>query len=117
MKKKNNQSENYLDRIPVCNPDINWTTDSDGKVTLEIENKGVINRIFQKLFKKPKISYVHLDEHGSFVWPLIDGERSILSLGEDVEAHFGEAAHPLYERLAQFFRILDSYGFIKWKSK
>lgn len=117
MKKKNNKQENYLDRIPVRNDSINWSADEDGKVTLEIENKGIANRLAQKLLKKPKISYVHLDEHGSFVWPLIDGERSILNLGEDVDAHFGEAAHPLYERLAQFFRILDSYGFINWKSE
>ena len=30
--------------------------------TLEIENKGIVNKICQKLFKKPKISYVHLDK-------------------------------------------------------
>ena len=113
MKKKQIISENYLERVPV-RADIKWSADEDGKVTLEIENKGVFNRIAQKLFKKPKTSYVHLDETGSFVWPLIDGEKDIIEIGKVVEAEFGEKANPLYERLATYFRILNSYGFIKW---
>ena len=68
----------------------------------------------QKFFKKPKISYVHLDEMGSFVWPLIDGEMDIIELGKKVEEHFGEKANPLYERLAKYFQILESYNFIIW---
>lgn len=111
------KKENYLERIPVRKETISWKTDETGIVTLEIENKGVFNLIIQKLFKKPRISYVHLDETGSFVWPLIDGERSITELGRAVSAEFGEKAEPLYERLAKYFQILDSYSFIEWKNK
>lgn len=114
MKRKQVMPENYLDKIPVHNPAIGWSTDGAGIVTLEIENKGFVNRIAQKVLKKPKITYIHLDENGSFVWPLIDGKSNILELGEAVDEHFGEAAHPLYERLAKFFQILNSYGFIHW---
>ncbi len=112
--KKQVTRENYLEKVPVKNPDIVWSADEAGIVTLEIENKGLANRIAQKLLKKPKTTYIHLDENGSFVWPLIDGERSILELGKAVDEHFGEAAHPLYERLAKYFQILDSYSFITW---
>ena len=108
------QDTNYLDKIPVHPIGIPWSTDENGIVTLEIENKGAMNRIAQKLFKKPKVSYIHLDKTGSFVWPLIDGKKSISDLAADVDAHFGEEAHPLYERRAQFFRVLDSYKFISW---
>lgn len=112
MKKK--FAENYLERIPVkC--DYRWTEDDKGIVTLEIDNKGIFNTICQKLFKKPKVTYIHLDEIGSFVWPLIDGNKTILDLGKDVEKRFGENANPLYERLAKYFQILDSYGFIRFK--
>ena len=107
------KKENYLERKPARADGIGWT-EADGIVTLEIENKGIVNRIFQLLFKKPKISYVHLDEIGSLVWPLMDGERDIISLGEAVREHFGEKAEPLYERLAKYFQILESYKFIKW---
>ncbi len=117
MKKKTVIPENYLKRIP-CRPDfIKWSTDDGGAVTLEIENKGIFNRIAQKLFRRPKVSFIHLDETGSFLWPLLDGERSITDLGILVEEKFGEASHPLYERLATYFRILDSYGFVIWVDK
>lgn len=115
MKNKNIISENYLERIPRHTENINWSADDKGVVTLEIENKGVFNTIAQKFLKKPRISYIHLDETGSFVWPLIDGKKSIWEIGKELEAEFGEKANPLYERLAKYFQILDSYGFICWE--
>lgn len=113
MRKKNIINENYLEKKPQRNPNINWKTDEVGIVTLEIENKGVANRIAQILIKKPKISYIHLDEMGSFIWPLIDGEKTITDISVFVSNHFGESANPLYERLIKFFTILESYNFVK----
>lgn len=112
MRKKNVTPENFLEKKPVRRPDLNWSQDENGAVTLEMENKGIANRIAQKLIKKPKISYIHLDEMGSFIWPLIDGERDILEIGKEVEAHFGDKANPLYERLSQYIKILESNGFV-----
>ncbi len=114
-KEKNIITKNYLEKIPTRAPHLAWKTDAEGKVTLEIENKGAFNCIAQKVFKKPRISFVHLDETGSFVWPLLDGEKDIIAIGKLVEEKFGEKANPLYERLAKYFQILDSYGFIVWK--
>lgn len=114
MKKKEINLENYLEKIPVRKDSLAWSQDNEGNVTLQMENKGALNRVFQKLLKKPKISYIHLDETGSFIWPLIDGEKNIIELGKLVDEHFGEKAHPLYERLAQYFKILESYGFITY---
>lgn len=109
MKKK--LSENYLERVPK-RADIPWNTDENDIVTLELENKGIFNRIAQKILKKPKVTYVHLDELGSFVWPRINGEADITELGKAVKEKFGDKAEPLYERLAKFFQILESYGFV-----
>lgn len=116
MRKNNISSENYLEKIPVKNPKIVWTIDDNGAVTLQVENKGVANKIAQKLLKKPKISFIHLDENGSFIWPLIDGEKNIIEIGKLVEERFGEKANPLYERLVKFFQILVSYNFVEWKN-
>lgn len=114
-KKKEVISQNYLEKIPLRPAHIVWSKDEEGIVTLDIENTGLFNRIAQKLFRKPKVSHIHLDEMGSFVWPLLNGDKNIIELGKDVEEHFGEKANPLYERLAKYFQILDSYGFIEWK--
>lgn len=116
-KKKEVIKENYLERIPKRPEKYGFSVGEDGIVTLHIENKGVFNTIAQKLFKKPKVSHVHLDAMGSFVWPLMDGEKDIAEIGRLVDEKFGEEAHPLYERLAKYFQILDSYGFVEWAEK
>lgn len=115
MKKKNVIDENFLEKIPSHKEGLGFSTDDDGNVTLEMENTGIVNRIAQKILRKPKISYIHLEEFGSFIWPLIDGKKSILEIGKDVENHFGEKAHPLYERLATYFQTLETYGFVDLK--
>lgn len=114
MKKKNISTENYLEKIPKREVS-DFSCDSEGIITLEIENTGIANRIAQKLLKKPMVSYIHLDKFGSFVWSKIDDNKSILEIGKDVEEKFGEEANPLYERLAKFFQILQSYNFISFK--
>ncbi|MBR3807356.1 MAG: PqqD family protein [Lachnospiraceae bacterium] len=118
MKKKQEIiNKNYLEKIPKRPDKYDYTIGEDGIVTLSIENKGVFNKIAQKLFKKPKTSYVHLDEMGSFIWPVMDGKMDIIEIGKLVEEKFGDAANPLYERLAKYFQILDSYGFVEWVEK
>ncbi len=116
MKKKEVISKNYLEKIPARPESIKWDVNEKGIVTLHIENKGFMKKLTQIILKKPKVSHIHLDETGSFVWPLMDGEKDIIEIGKALEAHLGEAANPLYERLAKYFQILDSYGFIDWKN-
>lgn len=111
---KNKSKPNYLDKIPKTKDEIGCTTDENGVVTLLITNKGFFNFLAQKLLKKPRISYIHLDEFGSFVWLQIDGKRDLTEIGKIIKEHFKDKAEPLYERLAKFFKILDSYGFIDW---
>ncbi len=108
-------SENYLEKKPKRASGIIWNEDEESLVTLEIENQGIMNRIAQKLFKKPKISYIHLDKFGSFVWKTIDGEKSIFEIGPEFKEKFGDDAEPLYERLAKYFQILKSYNFITFE--
>ena len=116
-KKKHIIPENYLLRIPVPKHGMDWKQEADGSVTLMVENTGWANRIAQKLFRRPKFSQIHLDAMGSFLWPLMDGKRNLTELGKLVDEKFGEEAHPLYERLARYFEILDSYGFVSWEKK
>ena len=108
-------SENYLEKKPKRAASLMWSEDEEGIVTLEIENKGLMNRVAQKLLKKPKISYIHLDKFGSFIWKTIDGEKSIFEVGAEFKEKFGVDAEPLYERLTKYFQILKSYNFISFE--
>ena len=105
---------NYLDKIPVKSSRISWKREEE-KVTLEMENKGIYNRLFQKILKKPKISYIHLDEIGSKVWPLIDGEKTVFEIGALLKDELGDRIEPVYERLSMYFNSLDNCKCITWK--
>ena len=114
MKKSKNASENFLERKPMRKQETHWTTDDEGVVTLAIENRGVANKLAQWLLHKPRVSYIHLDEIGSFIWPLLDGKQNLIEIGEKLTEAFGEQCTPVYERLAEYIRILDSYQLIFW---
>lgn len=113
MNSRKNKSLNYLDFIPKHNDKHTWNTDEQGIVTVYVENKGVFNRIAQKCFDRPKVSQIHLEEMGSFIWPLIDGKRSVMEIGELVKEHFGEEAEPLYPRLAGYIKMLENSDLIR----
>lgn len=107
------ESANYLEFIPVPKNGLKFEI-VDGKVTIMQENKGIFNFIAQKLFKKPRISQIHLDEMGNFIWPLMDGKKDIYAIAELIKEEFGEKAEPLYNRVVQYFKTLVSYGFVEY---
>ena len=82
MKRQGNKSANYLDLIPLHCASLRCTVDEMGNVTLFQENKGVFHFLAQKILKKPKVSQIHLDEMGNFVWPLIDGTRTVYEIAQ-----------------------------------
>ena len=110
--KRQKSQANYLDAVPVRAIHIKWHMEGDG-VILDIENKGAFNKIAQTIFKKPKVSHVHLDEFGSFIWLQIDGERTVHDIALSVKEKFGEDAEPLYPRIIKFMQIMKSYDFIE----
>lgn len=112
MKRSNN---NYLDYIPVKNQKYNWLQSENGDITIFVENRGVFHWFAQKVLKKPRISQIHLEEFGSFLWTRMDGEQSIFELGKMVHERFGDNAEPLYPRLIQYMKNLEEYGFVSMK--
>ena len=111
-KKKKQQQLNYLDLIPCRSSELRWHMDMKERMILEVENKGVFNTVAQKVFGKPRYTKIHLDALGTFIWPLIDGERTVEDLAMLVKEKFGEKAEPLYPRIVKYFQILESYHFV-----
>lgn len=111
MFRKKKEQPNYLDMIPT-RADLAWSTDEAGIVTLHKENTGLFNKAAQKLLHKPRVSHIHLGEMGSFVWPRIDGQRTVGQLADLAAEQFGPKADPVYPRMAKYIQILASYEFI-----
>lgn len=114
MKKKNDN--NYLDYIPVKNPEIEYETDGNGKVTVYIEWKGFYHRIAQKFFHRPRVSDVKLDDYGSFVWLAIDDSKDVHQLSKELDAQFPKMEKSL-SRLIKFLEILHDNHLIRWKGE
>ena len=113
-KENKDKTENYLDYIPVISDKHKWESDEEGNVTIFVENKGVFNRLAQLILKKAKVSQVHLERFGSFIFPLIDGKESVYDIGLKVKEEFGEEAEPLYPRLTKYIKMLHDYGFVEY---
>ena len=116
-RKKEGSDLNYLDLIPRRNEALRWHRDLKERVILEIENTGIMNTIAQKVFGKPRFTKVHLDAQGTFIWPLIDGEKTVADIAALVKEEFGEKAEPLYPRIVKYFQIVESYNFIEFINK
>src|SRR5699024_493900 len=120
MRKKRKKGEtdlNYLDLIPRRNEALRWHRDLKERVILEIENTGIMNTIARKVCGKPRFTKVHLDAQGTFIWPLIDGEKTVADIAALVKEEFGEKAEPLYPRIVKYFQIVESYNFIEFINK
>ncbi len=134
MKKKQTKDQNFLDFIPIrveaystpvssVEPETlkqvkkgGYYVAADGIVTILQENTGAMNRIMQKLIHKPRISQIHLEKLGSYIWQQIDGERSVYDIGQLVKAEFGDEAEPLYERLSVYVKMLEANGFVRYRA-
>ncbi|WP_405746401.1 PqqD family protein, partial [Anaerovibrio slackiae] len=81
-------------------------------VELTVENKGFFNRLAQKVFNRPAISYIQLDAIGSLVWLQLGQKDDVLSISEAVKEKFGQEAEPLLQRLGQFFNIMEQHQLI-----
>jgi len=104
---------NYLDFVFERNVAISHETTDSGRVVLLCKHTGFFAGIAQKVFNKPEVTKVELDETGSFVWCNIDGQINVYEIGLRLKEQFGDKAEPLYERLTEFMRQLSRLGFIK----
>jgi len=114
MKKKQNKP-NLLDMVPVISPKREYKVEEDDMVTVFIENKGPFNFVAQKLLKKPRITQIHLEEFGSFIWKQIDGTKTVMQIADLLHEEFGEKADPLYPRISMYMKSLINNEFIEFK--
>ena len=91
-----------------------WESSDDGKVVVLIPK---FKSAFLKKWLMPKLAKpffkVKLDETGSAIWLLCDGETSVLSIADELRKKFGSAVEPIEERMTRFFYQLERGDLIK----
>ncbi|MGA8941826.1 MAG: PqqD family protein [Thermoactinomyces sp.] len=114
FKKKN--SVNLLELIPSLDPRITLEQDREQEtVTVVIPRSSWIERFSVRFLNQPPVNKVKLDQIGSFVIRLCNGEHTVGEIKHKVEQQFGEKAEPALPRLAKFLEILEANGWMKWK--
>lgn len=112
-KEKQKKDDNFLLYIPSKKHE-KWEL-KDGKVFLIFEHNKAIEKFARWLVKKPNTSDIELDDIGSAVWQLIDGEKNIYDIGQELLNRFGEGCQPVYERLIMYIRYLNKKGWISFE--
>jgi len=103
-----NNNEEVLNIIFKVVENLQYEVDKDDIVTILEKQDHKIQRFFRKLkFRIPEYKKITLDEYGSYVFLQIDGRKNVKDIGEDLEAKYGDKAHPLYERLLLFLNHMD----------
>ena len=106
---------NLLDLVPVQN--IQSAKNEKGFFLLlkpKFSHPFLVKHLLPRL-KKPHFT-INLDEMGSFIWKLCDGENTVQDIAEKLKENFGSKVDPLYERLSLFFQNLEKNRFITFKN-
>lgn len=115
MAKQEKVKLNLLDCTPVREPDLKWTEDDNGIITLHRTHTTFTDRLAHKITKKPlRQSHIKLEEFGSFLWKAMDGRTTLRDVAAQLKEEFGEKAEPLYPRLEKYVVTLKNNKLIFW---
>ena len=104
--------QNLFDIIPIISKHI--TTEKEGALSV-ITFPRFSSKFMQKCFvpkNKSAVIRIRLDEHGTAVWSLIDGKRSVKEITELLADRFQHEENYEY-RVAEFMLQLYRQGFLK----
>ncbi|MCD6485576.1 MAG: PqqD family protein [Candidatus Odinarchaeota archaeon] len=98
---------------PVRNPAIDWKTGDQNLVVITVKKKEKpVEKIVGKIFPIPKIKRIRLDEVGSFVWRLCNGETTIKSIVDKLIKEYKLTQREAYVSLLSYLRTLSSRNLI-----
>lgn len=113
MPKKRKVSRNYMDSVYVPKEGQVWREKEDGSIEVDMEHKGFYHWIAQKLFHRPRVSHIGLDQYGSALWRGMDGSHTVYDLVLLMEEQFPEEQERMLDRVVTFMRTLEINHFIQ----
>ena len=107
-------SEDLAPLTPVRTIESEQSDDGKVKITESRHKEGWLDKILSKGLE-PGHNHVSLDEVGSLVWSLCDGEHTVREIAATLNERFGEDYDPGSQRLAVFLLTMKSRGWMIWK--
>ena len=105
----------FLNYYPVRICEYNVENDRVTVFYKEEKPNFLLRKFFKKLAEKPY--KIDLDEVGSFIWLLCDGQKNIREIITISQDHFGEKIEPADDRVQKFIKHLHVGRFIRLYSK
>jgi len=109
------KAEDLAPLIPLrC---IGSEQDDQGRVTIQEsrQERGWLGKVLSTGLE-PGTNHIALDEVGSLVWSLCDGEHTVRGIAEAIAERFGPDFDPSSKRLALFLLTMRERGWLEWKS-
>jgi hypothetical protein len=106
--------KNLFDLIPLVSEHI--TTENEGELSV-IAFPRFRSKFMQKYFvpkNKSAFIRIRLEEHGTAVWNLIDGKRTVREIAEALAEHFNHEENYEY-RITAYLSQLQKQGFVHFK--
>jgi hypothetical protein len=92
---------------------VEWTRDDEGLITLNITRRDDLKtRLLSVLFPIPKKRRISLDDLGSEVWELCDGETSLEGMTRAIAKKHKLSLKEAQQPLMKFLNDLAARGFI-----
>lgn len=110
--------EQALRLYPLRNPAVRYETLENGCVMLivPVRPRGLL-RLLGKLFKLPREHRIELDETGSTVWNLCDGQHSVEAIVQKLIRRYKLERREAEYALFAFLDTLSRRGFIAYSKK
>ncbi|MDR1887054.1 MAG: PqqD family protein [Prevotellaceae bacterium] len=107
---------NLFDLVPIISEHI--TTEKEGELSV-ITFPRFGSKFMRKYFtpkNKSEVIRIRLEEHGTALWNLIDGNRTVMDIVNLLAEHFDNEKNYEY-RITTYILQLRKQGFIKLKEK
>lgn len=102
-----------LSAYPVRNPDVTWRELESNEVVVTVKRPSKATwRIISWLFYVPESRDISLDEVGSFIWQLCDGEHSVADLVEALVKEYKLGKRESEVSLTTYLRDIGKRGLI-----
>ena len=73
-----------------------------------------LGRWLTKKLKNPNY-FINLDEFGTFVWDMCDGEKQVREIANALKVKYAEKVDPVYDRLSMFLKQMEKAQLIAFK--
>lgn len=107
--------QRVLSVYPVHNL-VKWERESDRVVLIYKKDFSKFERRLQKRLGGPDVIRRPLDEKGSRIWELCDGQHTLQDICDEMDALYHEDIEPVLDRVWKFLEILLKLNLIRLES-